>query len=297
MSSAQLKSKTNFSQTGQGILEVIVTIGIGTIMILALVILSVRTNRSSDFSKANSQAEALATEGLETIKNLRSTNIIGALNHYCETTPFDPNQDLSSSSSCTGAWVQGTNPKSWSDFFAKVDLQDEKPNVTDWRYDNVFGHWSGYGYQAHLHTYTTSTFSVINDPSSAYTCSGGPPCDIQELVGDPAGLPVAYNTGCATIASGCIDLHHDFGGVLVGGRIFRRILFIADTPTNYPSGCDPDLTSNFGAQKCGMSHCNSTTWAGPTPTDWNAIKQFTVEVSWEDTSGHHAVTKSECISA
>lgn len=70
--SARLTRK-NF-QNGQGILEVIVTIAIGTILILALVVLSVRSNRSSDFSKANSQALNLAAEGLEFIKNLKVNN-------------------------------------------------------------------------------------------------------------------------------------------------------------------------------------------------------------------------------
>lgn len=302
MSSAQLKSKTFSKQSGQGILEVIITIAIGTIMILALVVLSVRSNRSSDFSKLNSQADALANEGIEMIKNIRATNAPGGLNHYCETSPFDSTQDLSSESTCSGAaenWINNTTAqktKSWSDFFAMVDLQDQKPSgvgATDWRYNSVFGHYSGYGYQAHFHTYVASGgITAINEPLSSYSCFGGPPCNIQEKLGPGATPPQDFYAGCGTQLSGCIDLHHDFGGILVGARVFRRILFIADTPTNFPSGCD-----NSPANQCGKSHCNSTTgWVG-TPTDWKQIKQFTVEVSWEDTSGHHAVTKSTCLTA
>ncbi len=66
------KTKKQTFQSGQGILEVIVTIGIGTIMLLALVILSVQANRASDFSKANSQAANLASEGIEIIHNIKS---------------------------------------------------------------------------------------------------------------------------------------------------------------------------------------------------------------------------------
>src|SRR3990172_5822778 len=68
-------TKKNF-QTGQSLIEIIATIAIGTVLILALVALSVRANRSSDFSKAQSQASKLASEGLEVVNYLRTTNAL-----------------------------------------------------------------------------------------------------------------------------------------------------------------------------------------------------------------------------
>lgn len=117
MSSAQLKSKINFSQTGQGILEVIVTIAIGTIMILALVILSVRSNRASDFSKANSQASSLATQGLEIIRNIRSSG--GTVN-------YNP---------CGGALVL---PSTWSNLYTVSDnLEDDTASICNQTYGMI----------------------------------------------------------------------------------------------------------------------------------------------------------------
>ncbi len=112
MSSAQLHSNPKISQSGQGILEVIVTIGIGTIMIMALVVLSVRTNRSSDFSKASSQASSLASEGIEIITNLKEMN---------GTTPGGVRLfTLDDIASCTG---NSSNLRSWDDLFG-IDIND-----------------------------------------------------------------------------------------------------------------------------------------------------------------------------
>ncbi|HEY4694369.1 MAG TPA: hypothetical protein VIH52_00125 [Candidatus Nanoarchaeia archaeon] len=62
------------NQTGQTIIEIITAVAIGTVLILALVALSVRSNRGADFSKVESQAAKLASEGLEIIRNLKAAN-------------------------------------------------------------------------------------------------------------------------------------------------------------------------------------------------------------------------------
>ena len=69
---ARLQSKENPSQSGQSLIEIIATIAIGTVLILALVALSVRSNSSSDFSKAQNQAANLASEGMEVIRSLKA---------------------------------------------------------------------------------------------------------------------------------------------------------------------------------------------------------------------------------
>jgi hypothetical protein len=69
----------NFSlnSKGQSIVEIVAAIAIGAILILALVALSVRSNRSADFSKIESQASRLATEGLEVVRNIQLANGTG----------------------------------------------------------------------------------------------------------------------------------------------------------------------------------------------------------------------------
>jgi len=61
-------------QLGQSMIELIATIAIGTVLILALVALSVRSNSASDFSKAQSQAAGLASEGLEIINSIKASS-------------------------------------------------------------------------------------------------------------------------------------------------------------------------------------------------------------------------------
>lgn len=101
-------TKKNF-QTGQSLIEIIATIAIGTVLILALVALSVRANRSSDFSKAQSQASKLASEGLEVINYLRTTN--GAPNKITYS---------GAAGNCVGSGGIGTN---WDVFFIQ-DIDD-----------------------------------------------------------------------------------------------------------------------------------------------------------------------------
>lgn len=74
MSSASPEVFRKKFQTGQSLIEIIATIAIGTVLILALVALSVRATRNSDFSKSQSQASKLASEGLEVVNYLRTTN-------------------------------------------------------------------------------------------------------------------------------------------------------------------------------------------------------------------------------
>lgn len=71
--------------------------------------------------------------------------------------------------------------------------------------------------------------------------------------------------------------------LVVGSKTFTRILYIADTPTFLPTGCNN--TSVF----CGKSHCNQNA------TDYHKIKQFTVVVNWTDSIGDHDVVQSACI--
>lgn len=207
MSSAQLKSKANFFQTGQGIIEVIVTIAIGTILILALVVLSVRSNRSSDFSKANSQAYNLATEGLEFIKNLKNINGVSGVDEL-----FKLNED------CTTA---STIERDWGGLFG-VNVRDD-----------------------------------ISCPS---------PGKIGYFVSTPS--PCTTSLKCLYFDNSTPEL------VSLDGRTFTRTVYIADTPPG--SG--------------GVSYCNDASG-----NDWNKIKQFTVEVSFTDSSGTHSSTQSSCI--
>lgn len=59
------------NQIGQGIIEIVVVLALASILILSLVALSVRSNRSANFSKAEDQAARLSQEGLEFIRNMR----------------------------------------------------------------------------------------------------------------------------------------------------------------------------------------------------------------------------------
>lgn len=105
---ARPHSKENPFQSGQSLIEIIATIAIGTVLILALVALSVRSNSSSDFSKAQDQAANLASEGMEIIRSIKASN--AATIRY-------------SSGSCD----TGTSPTnySWTDFFSLGDISPE----------------------------------------------------------------------------------------------------------------------------------------------------------------------------
>lgn len=220
MSSAQLHSNPKISQGGQGIIEVIVTIGIGTIMILALVVLSVRTNRSSDFSKASSQASSLAAEGIEIINNLKEMN-------GTDTVPT-PDKLLfrynGPEITCAGT-ANASDEVSWDFLFTK--------NLDD-------------------------------------AACGSNPGRVGYIV--PSGL-------CTGTTNNCIYFSDDatsssYGSIKVDSRIYTRQVFIADTPA-------PLIGT-------GKSNCNVNA------SDWNLIKQFTVVVSWTDSSGTHNQTQVAC---
>ena len=74
MKPAKTVSQRFFTTSGQSLIEIIATIAIGTVLILALVALAVRANSSSDFSKAESQASRLSSQGLEIIRNIKASS-------------------------------------------------------------------------------------------------------------------------------------------------------------------------------------------------------------------------------
>ena len=67
------KLYSNKNQTGQGIIEIVVVLGLAAILILSLVALSVRSNRSANFSRAEDQSARLAQEGMEILRNIRES--------------------------------------------------------------------------------------------------------------------------------------------------------------------------------------------------------------------------------
>ena len=75
MFSAQslIKSSSRKNQSGQGIIEIVVVLGLAAILILSLVALSVRSNRSANFSKAEDQAARFSQEGMEYLRNMRDS--------------------------------------------------------------------------------------------------------------------------------------------------------------------------------------------------------------------------------
>ncbi len=241
MGSARLDSKHNLFQSGQGILEVIVTIGIGTIMILALVVLSVRANKSSDFSKASSQASLLAAQGIEIINNIKTAN---------QADPSSPNPDfrqILQYGSCDGVIIPDTF-YSWDDFYKNINVDDENTSLTCSENTGNKTISSLYGRAAVLH---------IPGPSCNPLWGPIPTWELHITSADGN----TYLTGnCETL-------------VKVDNIEFHRFIFVADTP----------LSSG------GESNCNST--AG----DWNVVKQFTVVVSWTDSTGTHQQTDTSCI--
>lgn len=209
------------SQGGQGILEVIVTIGIGTIMIMALVVLSIRTNRSSDFSKASSQASNLAAEGIEIINNLKEIN---------GTDPTDPSKLLFRYNNleigCSGNVSALLDDHNWDFLFTK-DIEDN-------------------------------------------SCGS-----------NPGRVGYITPSGCNSTVYNCIYFggnEASNGSVIVDTRTYTREVFIADTPIA-PSG---------------KSNCNTNDDTNPNVGDWDNIKQFTVVVSWTDSSGTHNQTQTAC---
>lgn len=108
-------NKQFFSSKGQGILEVIVTIAVGTIMILALVVLAVRANKASDFSKDSSQASNIASTSLEITSNLKTTNLATLGNHQLQ---YD------------GCGIPVPNFITW-DTFWNTDINDESTTCND----------------------------------------------------------------------------------------------------------------------------------------------------------------------
>jgi len=71
---AYSEEKSLPTNNGQSLIEIIATIAIGTVLILALVALSVRSSSSSDFSKIQIQAARLASEGLEVVNYIKKSN-------------------------------------------------------------------------------------------------------------------------------------------------------------------------------------------------------------------------------
>lgn len=71
----KLFSKPPSNRLGQGLIEIIVAIAIATLLILALVSLSTRATRNSDIAKGKDQASKLAAEGMEVIRNLKTSGI------------------------------------------------------------------------------------------------------------------------------------------------------------------------------------------------------------------------------
>lgn len=72
MPAFRIKKFSHINQAGQGIIEIVVVLALAAILILALVALSVRSNRSANFSKAEDQAARLAQEGQEILQDIRS---------------------------------------------------------------------------------------------------------------------------------------------------------------------------------------------------------------------------------
>lgn len=163
-------------QSGQGVIEIVVVLALAAILILSLVALSVRSNRSANFSKAEDQAARLSQEGMETIRSLR-----------------DQSLDIQDNSSAVVGW--------------------------DWVFDQ--------------------NFSV--DESAGF-------CGER-----------------------CLDFSLSGDSITLDGRIFNRTITVRD---------NPDPTNN----SCNISG-----------TDWTDIKQFTVEVTWEDTSGSHTSASNSCL--
>lgn len=154
---------------GQSLIEIIATIAIGTVLILALVALSVRSSSSSDFSKAQSQAARLAAEGLEVINYLKQT---------------DGNVAYSGSDpGCVGSSVGGT---SWDVFFV-LDIDDQAAGCTQYGRPGILnqpapGQWelrltTNSGEAINLNNRTFTRYMYVADTPAASsgksTCNAG----------------------------------------------------------------------------------------------------------------------------
>ncbi|HSX58520.1 MAG TPA: hypothetical protein VLE47_04625 [Candidatus Saccharimonadales bacterium] len=275
------------NKKGQGIVELIVVIALASILIIALVALATRSNRSTSFSKTQDQAARLAQEGIELIKNIRAKNAVGAINHYCENAPgnsgigepTDPNSCIG-----TNVWIDGAiQTRSWSDLYTRNFPDDQAFKVDFVQDDPLFmNHPTNYGWQAHFHQKVAGPVTLILDPTyTAYANAhgtAGPQYTQAQVTSDGA--------GCATTVSWCIDLHHNPEGVTLNGRLFRRWVYIADTPPNLPAACTGEV--------CGKSRCNATSGAD-FGNDWKSVKQFSVLVTWDDQSGSHQQVSSVCL--
>lgn len=177
-----LKESKN-SQNGQGIIEIVVVLALAAILILSLVALSVRSNRSANFSKAEDQAARISQEGMEILRNLRDQ-------------------------------ASGT-------------VYDNSGTLRDW-------YW-------------------------IFT---------QDLSGDEI---------ASFCSSSCINLSLDSDNINLDNRDFTRRIIIRD---------DVSAANN---------PCNINGNPSPVTGDWDEIKQFTVEVSWEDTSGIHTTSTNSCL--
>lgn len=69
------QTKSNFSQSGQALLEIAITIGIAAIIIAALAITTIISLRNSQFAQNQVQATKLAQAGLETVRSIKNRNL------------------------------------------------------------------------------------------------------------------------------------------------------------------------------------------------------------------------------
>jgi len=63
--------KNLFGKSGQTLLEVVVTIGISSIIILSIVALGITVQRNATFARTSTQASKLAEEGVELVRSIR----------------------------------------------------------------------------------------------------------------------------------------------------------------------------------------------------------------------------------
>jgi type II secretory pathway pseudopilin PulG len=214
------------NQKGQGIIEIVVVLALAAILILALVALSVRSNRSANFSSAEDQASRLAQEGMEIIRGAKNSN----------------SQTILLGSGCTGA---SSSRMGWEAFFDE-NVEDNCDYTAD-------GFRSIYGRIGHGHL-------VGLDPTCPTTDPNPYPC-------------INFDDGVSGVESSTND------GTQIGNRNFQRAYFVADTPT--AAG--------------GVSICNTNGDPDPLIGDWDDIKQFTVIVYWDDTSGRHETINTTCL--
>ncbi|HSX58522.1 MAG TPA: hypothetical protein VLE47_04635 [Candidatus Saccharimonadales bacterium] len=123
-SSKFLPQKTN--SKGQGIIELIVVLGLAAILILALVTLATRSNRGTTFSSASDQAARLSQEGMEKIHDVKLRNADAGSNGTIQV--GDPVID--GGPVCFP--LDGPS-FTWTDFF-NINVPDENPDPSCGRY-------------------------------------------------------------------------------------------------------------------------------------------------------------------